>query len=73
MATLDHLPKKRGALKSTPKISLFLRGTFEISHTTIKYCLAHVFSLFCFSQVWEFLVNSLHVLHKSSLFIIFLI
>ena len=27
-----HLPKKRSALKSTPKISLFWEATFEISH-----------------------------------------
>ena len=28
MSTPHHLPKKSGALKSTPKISLFLRGNF---------------------------------------------
>ena len=32
MATPYHLPKKRGALKSTPKISSFFRDTFEVFH-----------------------------------------
>ena len=34
MATPHHLPKKRGALKSTPKISFFFRGTLKVSHRT---------------------------------------
>ena len=34
MATPHHLPKRRGSLKSTPKISLFLRGNFSVSHST---------------------------------------
>ena len=35
MVTPDQLPKKRGALKSTPKISLFWEATFEVSHTLL--------------------------------------
>ena len=33
VATPYHLPKKRGALKSTKKISLFLEANFLVSHS----------------------------------------
>ena len=35
--TLYHLPKKRGVLKSTPKISLFWEATFEVSHNRERW------------------------------------
>ena len=35
MATPHHLPKKRGALKSTPKISFFLEAISAVSHTLL--------------------------------------
>ena len=36
MATPHHLPKKRGALQSTPKIS-FLRATLLVSHNPFAF------------------------------------
>ena len=39
MATLYHLPKKRGALKSTPKISPFFERQFpSLSQMQWAYC-----------------------------------
>ena len=50
--------------------SLQLRGHRQIAEPHKYYLvrviifLWHAFSLFCFSQVWEFRVNSLHILSR---------